>query len=344
MKHPHTSRCVLDCTLVFLCVFTAAIFALQQASAAVTRDFGVDVSHFQGANGISQSAWNQMYNADGKRFTFVKASEGLTGPDDAAMTNNVNRATAAGFLVGVYHYPHAENRPTTNGAIQEADHFLTYAGTNIGPGRLRPVLDMEGNVIATNFTPAALTDWIIAFSNEIISQRGKGAAPIIYMNRSFARDEVDGRLANYDLWLAYYTNVDVSIAAPPPTASYPNPTGVFLNWCFWQYSSTGSSGGISPLDLDVCHNEYKPLSSFIIPPPSPSFNITGLSQGPGGFHFAFTNIAGTHFTVLRTTDLSLSIGSWTAIGIAVEGPNGTFQFTDPGSTANSISFYRVRSP
>src|SRR2546423_772639 len=78
-------------------------------------------------------------------------------------------------------------------------------------------------------------------------------------------------LVNYDLWLAYYTNVDVSTSAPPPSGSYPNPTGVFNNWCFWQYSSTGASGGISPLDLDVCHNEYKPLSSFITPMPSTNF-------------------------------------------------------------------------
>ena len=82
---------------------------------AASRDLGADVSHYQGASGISQAAWAQMF-AEGKRFAFIKASEGLTGADDAAMANNVARATAAGLLVGVYHFARPENRPTTNGA------------------------------------------------------------------------------------------------------------------------------------------------------------------------------------------------------------------------------------
>src|SRR2546423_7654669 len=115
------------------------------ALGGVSRETGVDVSHYQAGSGISQSSWNQMYNTDAKRFVFVKASEGLTGPDDAAMANNVARAISAGLLVGVYHFAHPENRPTPTGAVQEADHFLSYAGTNIGPGLLRPVLDIEGS-------------------------------------------------------------------------------------------------------------------------------------------------------------------------------------------------------
>jgi len=41
---------------------------------------------------------------------------------------------------------------------------------------------MEGNSLTLSRT--GLTDWIIAFSNEIIAQRGAGAAPIIYLSRS----------------------------------------------------------------------------------------------------------------------------------------------------------------
>jgi len=56
----------------------------------------------------------------------------------------------------------------------------------------------------------------------------------------------------------------------PPAQGFARATGVFNNWSFWQYSDTGNSGGISPLDLDVCHSEYKPLSSYRIPGASPS--------------------------------------------------------------------------
>src|SRR5262249_24033508 len=124
------------------------------------RDVGPDVSHYQGATGISQNSWNQVY-AEGKRFAFIQATEGLTGPDHAAMPNNVLRPTTAGLLPGVCHYCHPENRPTTNSAVQEPDHFLAYANTAIGPGALRPALDVEGS--SANLSTSALTDWIIAF-------------------------------------------------------------------------------------------------------------------------------------------------------------------------------------
>jgi hypothetical protein len=258
------------------------------------------------------------------------------------MTNNVNRATAAGLLAGVYHVAHAENRPTTNGAILEADHFLSFSGNFIGPGRLRPVLDLEQN--NTVLSTAGLTDWIIAFCNEIILQRGAGAAPIIYLGRSSANSEVDNRLANYDLWLAYPTNVDATTSAPPPTASYPDPTGVFNNWSFWQYSWTGVSGGLSNLDFNVCHNEYKTLNSFLTPTPVGGFRLKNLSLGLGGVHFSFTNIPGTHFTILSSTNIGLPISNWMVAGMAVEGPAGTFQFTGTNAAGVTRAFYRARSP
>jgi hypothetical protein len=101
-------------------------WAVTNGFGAVQRDLGLDVSHYDGSTGISQSLWNQIYSQS-NRFAFIKGSEGLTGPDDTAMTNNVNRAIAAGLLAGVYHVAHAENRPTTSGAILEAD---VYGGTS----------------------------------------------------------------------------------------------------------------------------------------------------------------------------------------------------------------------
>lgn len=240
-----------------VCCLSLGLCLTATAVAGVSRDLGVDVSVWDGSSGVSQASWN-LIHADGKHFAFIKASEGLTGPDDTTMPANMTRAAAAGLLAGVYHVAHAENRPTPDGAIQEADHFLSFSAAFIGPGRLRPVLDLEQN--NTVLTTTALTDWIIAFSNEIIAQRGAGAAPIIYLGRASANGEVDSRLANYDFWLAYPVDVDPLTSAPPPTADYPHPIGIFTNWSFWQYSWTGVSGGLSNLDLDVCHSEYKPLS------------------------------------------------------------------------------------
>jgi lysozyme len=240
------------------------LFLIATQGQAQNRNFGLDASHYQGSSGIAQTSWNVMF-AEGKRFVFIKATEGLTGPDDAAMANNVARATAAGFLVGVYHYAHPENRPTPAGAVLEADHLLGYAGSAIGPGGLRPALDLQGS--AANLTTTALTDWVIAFCGEIVAQRGPNATPVIYSNQYFVNSKLDSRLADYDLWLQTIGTGADPATADPPAVGYPTATGVFNNWSSWQYTTSGSSGGISSLDLDVCHNDFKPLESFLIPVP-----------------------------------------------------------------------------
>src|SRR5882724_206686 len=188
---------------LFASALGVLVLTLLPAPAQAVRDLGLDVSHFQGESGISPSTWNQVF-ADGKRFVFIKATEGLS-VIDASTANNVARATAAGFRVGIYHLCHPEQHSTTNGAVQEADFFLSTAGNLVGPGYLRPVLDLE---FGSGLSTAALTDWVIAFASEIVANRGPGAAPIIYCNQSYAVNELDTRVAAYDLWLAVYTALD----------------------------------------------------------------------------------------------------------------------------------------
>ncbi len=297
------------------------------------RKFGVDVSHFQNESGVPPANWAQLY-AEGRRFAFIKSTEGLTGPDDPTVFVNLANARQAGLLAGVYHFAHAENRPTTNGAVLEAGHLLGYVGSAIGPGYLRPVLDIE--FTSAVLTAPVMTDWVIAFSNEIIRQRGAGAAPIIYCTLSFAINQFDSRLAGYDLWIR-------SINGTDPGVANPTSTGVFTNWSFWQYS-VGSAGGISPLDLNVCHDEYKPLASFLIPAASPAFTLGGVNTDGSGFHLSFSNVPGTHFTVLSSTNLTLPLSNWMVVGSVPEISPGLFQFTDSGATNRPRVFYQVRSP
>ena len=222
---------------------------------AWARDLGVDVSHFQNGSGIDAARWQQLA-AEGRSFAYIKATEGLTGPDDATMSTNVSRASTAGILNGVYHFAHAENRPTTGGAVQEADHFLAFAGSAVGPGKLRPVIDVEGS--NQNLTAAALTDWVIAFINRVEAVRGPAAEPIIYTTSFFTTSRFDSRIANYDLWIR-------SNFADPQTGT-PTGLGMFNDWLLWQYN-VGTAGGISPIDLDVLHSESASLSSLLIPEP-----------------------------------------------------------------------------
>jgi GH25 family lysozyme M1 (1,4-beta-N-acetylmuramidase) len=236
-----------------LCVLAASSITCS----AFARDLGVDVSHFQGAGGnspLSESTYAQMF-AGGDSFVFIKASEGLTNADDPTMATNVANADAAGLLTGVYHFAHPENRPTTGGAVMEADHFVSYAGSAISAGHLRPVLDLE---TGTGLGSTGLTDWVIAFCNEVMAKDGPAADPIIYTSfTSF----LDTRMSTYDLWLLDQSNPPNPQTANPPTSALGN----FGTWSFWQYT-VGSSGGVSPIDLDVNNSDFKSLASLTITP------------------------------------------------------------------------------
>jgi GH25 family lysozyme M1 (1,4-beta-N-acetylmuramidase) len=307
---------------------------------AENRNFGVDVSHFQDSSGIPETNWTQMFTG-GDRFVFCKASEGLTGPDDPTMATNVANALQAGFLVGVYHYAHPENRPTTNGAVVEADHLLSYASNAIAPGMLRPVIDIETG--AGVLSPTQMSDWVLAFSQEIVNNRGNGAAPMVYCTQNYANTNFDNQVATTALWLEAPNGTN-EIYGNPPANGFTNATGMFNNWAFWQYG-IGSAGGISPIDLDVCHDEFAPLVSYLIPTATPAFRFASLNfNSSTGFQLSFTNVPGTHFTLLSSTNAALALSNWTVVATATEISPGQFQITDPGATNLPLRFYRVRSP
>jgi GH25 family lysozyme M1 (1,4-beta-N-acetylmuramidase) len=305
------------------------------------RNYGVDASHFQNSTGIPLVNWEQMFN-EGQRFAFVKASEGLTGPDDPTMTTNVASATKAGLLVGVYHYAHPENRPTTNGAVQEADHLLGYAGSAIGPGMLRPVLDIETGY--GTLTPSQMSDWVLAFSQEIVNHRGAGAAPIVYCVQFYANNAFDTRLAGNTLWLQANNNGGDPTFAGPPTNGFASATGIFTNWAFWQYNMSGSAGGVSPIDLDVSHDDLYPLASYVMPTPAANFTIQRATLNHSGFYLSFTNVSGTHFSLLSTTNIFTPLANWSIVGGFTEILPGQFQIVDTSATNVPAQFYRVTSP
>src|SRR4051812_3285000 len=144
------------------------------------RELGVDVSHFQGETGMPQANWNQLA-AEGRTFAYIKATEGLSPPGniDPAFATNVSRAQSAGILAGVYHFARPDNRPLPSGAVAEADHYINTAGSAMNAGNLRPVLDVERQ--AVGMTQAALTDWVLAFNDEVVRLKGPAAEPIVYM-------------------------------------------------------------------------------------------------------------------------------------------------------------------
>ena len=80
-------------------------------------------------------------------------------------------------------------------------------------------------------------------------------------------------------------------------------------------------------------------------PVSTTATLTSAArQTNGPFQFSFTNSVGALFGVLATTNLSLPLTNWTALGGVTEISPGRFQFAEPQATNNSQRFYRAFAP
>ena len=64
----------------------------------------------------------------------------------------------------------------------------------------------------------------------------------------------------------------------------------------------------------------------------------------GACQFCFTNSVGALFGVLASTNPTLPLSNWTALGGATEVSPGQFQFTDPQAANTPCRFYRLRTP
>ena len=186
---------------------------------------GIDVSNWQGT-----IDWTAVA-ASGKRFAYLKASEGTTFVDWTYASNRA-QAKAAGVSVGAYHF--AQPDATPGDAVAEADHFLATA--QIAQGELLPVLDLE---VANGQTVTALQAWVQAFMGRVLERTG--APGVIYVSPNFWKTYMGDTnwfaLNGYrTLWAAHWT----SATAPSVPAGNWGGQG----WTFWQYSSNGTVPGI----------------------------------------------------------------------------------------------------
>jgi GH25 family lysozyme M1 (1,4-beta-N-acetylmuramidase) len=220
---------------------------------------GIDVSHYQ--NAID---WTQVAAA-GKRFAFMKASEGTTLVDETYSTNRA-QAKAVGLYVGAYHF--ARPGPDLGSAVAEADYFL--AMSQLEAGDLVPVLDLEDT---GGLSPADLQVWVQAYLERIYERTGVHG--LIYTSPTFWQNAMGDTawfaMNGYPMvWVAHWTT------GPAPIVPAGNWGGD--GWTFWQYSSSGSVPGISGrVDLDRFNGlDLTPLvlTSGVIPAVAPVLALT----------------------------------------------------------------------
>ncbi|WP_223839275.1 lysozyme [Saccharopolyspora pogona] len=185
---------------------------------------GIDVSNHNGAIDWSKVA------ADGKKFTFVLATDG-TGFSNPRYSEQYHGAKNAGLIAGAYHFA----RPGSSSAEAQAERFLNIADYQADGKTLPPVLDLEVDPNSGGCYGLSVADmhlWTKTFNDKVKERTGKD--PIIYANPSFWRQCMGGTdiFGGHALWLASY-GVD--------SPAVPNG---FNAWDFWQYTDQGSVAGI----------------------------------------------------------------------------------------------------
>jgi hypothetical protein len=72
--------------------------------------------------------------------------------------------------------------------------------------------------------------------------------------------------------------------------------------------------------------------------------LGGVALSGGKATFSFTNSSGLGFSVLATNDLTAPIATWPVVGTPVEGPAGTYNYTNSTPATNGQQFYILRQP
>ncbi|MBA0126647.1 hypothetical protein H0B56_13930 [Haloechinothrix sp. YIM 98757] len=196
--------------------------------------WGIDVSGWQG-----DVDWQRWWE-EGKRFAYVKATEGTTFTNPY-FARQYRGAHEVGMIRGAYHFA----LPDRSGGAAQARHFVANGGHWLPDGRTLPgVLDIEFNPYGETCygrSPSGVVGWIEEFADTYESHTGR--SPVIYTNTMWWRQCVgqdrDLELDN-PLWIVRYATETGEL--PPEWDDY----------TFWQYTT-------DPLDSNEFNGNYRDL-------------------------------------------------------------------------------------
>ncbi|MGN0507910.1 MAG: glycoside hydrolase family 25 protein [Ruminococcus sp.] len=194
---------------------------------------GIDVSSYSG-----DIDWKKVKES-GIDFAMIRVGGRGYGESGEMYTDEraleyINGAKAEGIKVGAYFFSQAIS---TEEAIEEAD----YVKTVLGDIKLDYPVAYDWEIIkdddarTDNVSASQATECARAFCDRV---KELGYTPILYSPSRELYFKYDlSRLADIDIWYCEYANV--------PTFYY--------EFSMWQYSATGTIGGIEgAVDLNVC--------------------------------------------------------------------------------------------
>ncbi len=180
------------------------------------------------------------------QFVFMKSTDGAY-QTDPFYYRNIKSARSSNLIVGVYHFLRFEP------VEEQIDNFI--ANVDMVRGDLPPVLDIEDD--NRDHALTTHTDEYVAMALRWLQaiEQHYGVRPLIYMSKNTFLKYADGTgLEKYNKWIANYNK-----SAEDPGID---------DWLFWQFSCTGSVGGIqykdkSHVDMDVFNGNINQLKDFI---------------------------------------------------------------------------------
>lgn len=227
----------------------------------VNTYWGLDTSTWQGQ--ITQEDVDAAKQA-GKTFWYFKGSGGDDGTYvDAQFTDTLNIVRLGGFKLGVYHFAGMTD------AAAEANYAVANVWKRLLPSEV-PILDVDRAFPAD-------PSWTAAFCD--VADAALGVPVVLYMNQNTEN--------SYDWKGAGLTNRGLIIA---DYAVSPAGDVALKNWPFYlgqQYSSSGTVGALSPVDLDAVWleslddwNKYGLPVPPSVPVPAPSEVVTPTPPPP----------------------------------------------------------------
>ena len=202
--------------------------------------YGIDVAYYQG-----DVNWRAVA-ADGIDFAILRAGYrgyGSRGSlnEDSRFAEYVKGAAAAGLDIGLYIFSQAVSPQE---AVAEAQYVLSLIKKYNVKVTFPIAFDWEPQEYANSRTRMSiydynkLTDCALAFCSTI---KAAGYTPIVYGNPTlfYLRYGV-GRLRDYDIWLAHYTDR----------------TTYRYDFQIWQYGSGRVNGIAGEVDMDIAFVDY----------------------------------------------------------------------------------------
>lgn len=269
--------------------------ATARAEAPAASDLlGMDVSGWQ-----PTVDWPRAW-ADGARFVYVKATEGVTFRS-STWRSHTDGGRAAGMRVGAYHFA----LPDRSDPVTQADFFVDNGGSWAADGMtLPPAADLEDNPYGDQcygMSPATLVAWIRGFVDRIYARTGRH--PTVYTStrwwRACTGDAPDFG-ATSPLWLARWA-----------TTIGPLPAG-WTAHTIWQFDDHG----VFPGDQNRLNGGEDALRELALRQDSPLLDLRLEDDASG------EPLAPDDEIELRITGRNAGRSPATNVGVRVELPAG----------------------